>query len=870
MNADAQRTSRLNAWVHACFDGSMARDRPVAWSRHNLVAYGAVHKGAACVVVVPSEHVGCAIDDPITTHLHPPSRAPFFAAGHQASCDLDAPAMVSFSPCGYTLMAFFSISPILTSCDASAVPSETMRAPPTTAVHSEGKVTDSPALTPPVSMPHTYSQPISDASDLLPYDHGVICIWTRPPGTSIAAWSLKQWIPVSPIPSFTNLSGHIIGMHWLDHVRMWKCTDSDASYMRAPSCGPATNVPPAGLASDKMASEQACILVSHVGQVVFVHRANEHAPFRMHVGWLHVPGIYPLPTTYEPTTLHKMFTTLDIRHISITALPNEPILFIAYQCYAHGSVMFMHVSELTFDLHGELSFFIVNPEPPLTMRSPQDSICGTSHAYLMLTAMTWSCLLDGSLVLVFALATDESSFDPLCSSTSLCNTSLYIWNVRRSQSRRIDELRCIFESLPADASHAADDSYRAWRITARSVEHVPGMVISSLLPESSPLPYAGRIYATAFDIQNMGREVWAVLDTRTFSWSVLDKSLPEHALMRSAMALSPCGVLACMCLGPSRHLRMVPLPVSRADVPSLGRLFALSLLRNTSPMDVAMYTRTHHELSPAMLSDVVRATAQALRCDAHSLSQSVRLCPMVEALATCSANWSMHRRSQTLSQLAQMYQTLCAARTDTTYARFGDIYAAGGTSKSFSAASVWPLAHLLRTLTGILEQVAHTALLCNVAGTRPANIPTNTVLDLVLHAPSSRFMYEVLAGACVFARWITHLSLDAWLTHLVPANDRATPHKCEQALTTLANVQAHVRDTLKGTPIDVYRILSFFDAPARPNEPAFWDSWMRAPGPSISEAAWERAQQLGHLHAIRDPCALVRPYTTHLDTSYTL
>ena len=84
MEAEAGRRSRLNAWVHACFDGSMARDRPVAWSRQNLVAYGAVHDGAACVVVVPSECVGCAVDDPVATHLHPPSRGPLFAADRQA------------------------------------------------------------------------------------------------------------------------------------------------------------------------------------------------------------------------------------------------------------------------------------------------------------------------------------------------------------------------------------------------------------------------------------------------------------------------------------------------------------------------------------------------------------------------------------------------------------------------------------------------------------------------------------------------------------------------------------------------------------------------------------------------------------------
>ena len=102
MEAEAGRRSRLNAWVHACFDGSMARDRPVAWSRQNLVAYGAVHDGAACVVVVPSECVGCAVDDPVATHLHPPTRGPLFAADRQAPCDLDAPALVSFSPVSYT------------------------------------------------------------------------------------------------------------------------------------------------------------------------------------------------------------------------------------------------------------------------------------------------------------------------------------------------------------------------------------------------------------------------------------------------------------------------------------------------------------------------------------------------------------------------------------------------------------------------------------------------------------------------------------------------------------------------------------------------------------------------------------------------
>ena len=307
---------------------------------------------------------------------------------------------------------------------------------------------------------------------------------------------------------------------------------------------------------------------------------------------------------------------------------------------------------------------------------------------------------------------------------------------------------------------------------------------------------------------------------------------------------------------------MVPLPVSRADVPSLGALFALSLLRNASPMDVAMYARTHHELSPAMLADVVHATEHALGFDPHSLSQSVRLCPMVEALATCSANLALRQRSHTLSQLAEMHKTLCAARTDATCARLDDIDAAGAASASFAAASVWPLAHVLRALVRLLERVTHTAWHCTALGARPADIRSDAVLELVLHAPTSRWVHDIVAGACVFAHWITHMSPHAWLHELVPAHDRATPPKCEQALTTLANVQAFVRDTLSGSPVDVPRLLALFDAPApSPAPPACWDAWMHAAGRTLSDAAWERARHVGHLHAVRDPHALARLYT---------
>ena len=44
---------------------------------------------------------------------------------------------------------------------------------------------------------------------------------------------------------------------------------------------------------------------------------------------------------------------------------------------------------------------------------------------------------------------------------------------------------------------------------------------------------------------------------------------------------------------------------------------------------------------------------------------------------------------------------------------------------------------------------------------------------------------------------------------------------------------------------------------------------MHAPQPTLSDAAWERARHVRHLHAIRDPLALARLYTPPLDVRET-
>lgn len=889
----ADHKHSINAWMHACFHGSMAMDRPVGWSRHNLVAYGAVHRGSACVAVVPSVHMGKDVADPLVTTLYPPPRAPP-VLNSNALYELDTPSMVSFSPCGYTLTAFFPVSAVLTPCDAAETvpelptsvvyPTQPADPPPLAANSPRAPVFStasmgSPALTPlsftpravphasGAAMPNLESDPLglSSPAPMLPYDHGVVCIWTRDPEAPISAWSLQQWIPVSSHQSFTNLSGFVIDMHWLDNLRMWKCSENE--YTLTPSCGPSMAMPPAGLGLGEAASQQAFVLVSNVGQVVFVHRPQMGEPFRTHMGWLHVPGIYPSPATYEPTTLDKMFAPLDIRRISITALVDEPVLLVAYQSVSLGSAMHVQVSELTFDLHGDLSFFVVSPESPLSMRSPQDSLSGSEHKRLVPTAMAWSCLMDDSLVLLLALATDESAGDPLWSTQLPCDSSLCVWDFRRSQSRRIDELRCMFGHTPTSPS-ALDEGYKAWRITLRASLHMPGMVVSSLISESSPVPHARRMYATLLDMPNRGREVWAVIETDTFKWSCVDACVPEEALMRTMPVVSPCGVLACAQLRPTRRLGVLPLPVGAHGGASVGRLTALSLMRHTSPSDVVLYLCTQQALTPPVLMDTVRACAAALGYTrpALPLSQQAHLFPVVHALCECSADPLLRRhlfaRTQVFDQLVKMHHTLCMARTDTTNARMSDLLLHGFGHDAFRADAVWDLAPVLRAYVGMLESMLATAVQCAAPGARAADIPASSFLELLVHANACRVAHEVLAGVCVFALWVERMPKEAWASMM----QATTPTKCEAALHTLSSIQALVRDTLASSPLHLRRVLPFLE-PASSSDSVFWDSWLHVPSAHTSSAAFERARRLLVIDdAVRDSLALVRRVLYPTDT----
>lgn len=974
INPDAEyQKHRLHVWAHAGFDGSMVPDKPVAWSRQNLVAYGTSDEHGACVLIVPSAcavHGGKVNASQVVARLHPPPRAPPIATS--TPYELDAPSLVSFSPCGHTLLAYFPVMPVLTtneplvpsaslelstplvlpvdqsaavSPSANAMNASMSAATMNAAINTAGASTNasagasaftSPAMTPlatPRGLVRTLSghstSPGMDAlgmgmgsatTSLLPYDHGVLCIWTRtsPSISATDQWILQQWFPVSlpvstlstsgastaaasaaaatgtasslsSVPtaaatgasattppaapstgpsSLSKLSGDMIDVCWLDSARAWKCTETD--FVRAPSSGPSTSVPAAGLPLDKSADEQACVVVSRLGQVVFLHRVHEKSMFRIHIGCLQVPGVYPPPASYEPTTLESVFSAMEIRHVSMATMSDAPILLVAYQSSISGSAMFVNMTELVFELNGDLSYFFINPQSSVTMRSLEEALSGTKHRYQVLTSMSWSRDAGGDLALMFAVATDEGASEPVWSSRSLRDTMLYVWDVRQSQNKRVDELRCIFESSPSQI--ASDETDKAWRITPLTLRHIPGLVLSSIIPACSPVPHAHKIYATAFVMDHMDREIWGTIDTKTYEWTSLEMQVPPHVLMRSSLALSPCGVLACMLIRPGRQLGCLCLPIQSHSIPTLGRLAALSLLRHATPMDVAHFLLRHHALTHDFIIAMVQATANALAFnDNHNnpsgaapltLTQTKLVLPLVLALTSECADTSqrlLHARTCVFVSLFHMYQELSIARHDTTNARFADLL--GHTAyASFHPSTVWTLARILQTLTEWLERALCTAMQCNMPGARPADVPADALLELCLHTNARRLLCEVLSGVCVYTTWIQQLTNESWLS-LLGADVRPSSSKCDAAIHRLWNIQSHIKDILNATPLVLEHVLPFFSVlPRGMNDvAAFWDSWLGVRALHASDAVFDHARNAFEAcdRAILDHVALV-------------
>jgi len=370
----------------AWFDAPEAQNTPAAWSRQGVVAHGVRDEHGAHIALLGD--TGRAVHEAPLVRLFPPTRAP--ALGADMPTQLGAPTMVRFSPCGYTLIAYFpaeTTAPLPPEQAAGAVQIPTaalttltatpMQRTPTATPSSATLVpvpdhvspvptlpsaTASPALT---SMPGTPQaleamNTLPVAPNVIQGDQGVVCLWTRAPYAPVDRWALHQWVPVSYVPTSPGcLHGDVLDALWLGTPRIWKM--EGPTFMREPACGPSTFLPRAALSLDEAQSEQACVLVTRAGQVAFLHRLSGATAawnaFRVHYGALSLASVVPPPPTLDAEQASDLHVPpMAVRRARLCEVPDEPVVLIAYEldsCTPHSAAL--GLTELQIHMDGEMS-----------------------------------------------------------------------------------------------------------------------------------------------------------------------------------------------------------------------------------------------------------------------------------------------------------------------------------------------------------------------------------------------------------------------------------------------------------------------------------------------------------------------------------
>lgn len=372
----------------AWFDAPEAQHEPVAWSRQGLLAHGVCDEHGAHVALLGD--TGRAIHDTPLLRLFPPSRTP--ALGDALPTQLGAPTLLRFSPCGYTLLAYFpaeASAPRAPEASTSAVqiPPSVLPAMPPTPLQPTPTATPassatlapvpdhmspaptlpsaavSPALTPTPATPHAWEAiqtlPLSPPT-VVQSDQGVVCVWIRAPHAPLDRFALHQWVPVAYDASGVGcIHGDVIDALWLGAPRLWKMDGS--TFVREPACGPATFGPNGSPSLNEPQREQACVLVTRAGQVVWLHRLSSamtawHA-FRVHYGCVSLASIMPPPPTLDAEQApDPSASSRAVRRARLVAVPNESVILLAYEpaSCAHDLVE-VRLTELQIQLDGEMS-----------------------------------------------------------------------------------------------------------------------------------------------------------------------------------------------------------------------------------------------------------------------------------------------------------------------------------------------------------------------------------------------------------------------------------------------------------------------------------------------------------------------------------
>ena len=721
------------------------------------------------------------------------ARAPatkLYAPAPPAGGVLARPTLVSFSPCGYTLLAYFPLG---------------------TAPARAGVLAPCTGLTTPIALETGASPtalggtPASVGTSAWHAEQGVVCVWT----CTADVWTLRQALPVcdaESVPTAQALHGHVVDVCWLGTPRAWACDaplDAESvRLVRAPASGPAGLLALPRLPLDRAQDEQAALLFTSTGQVSYWHRLPTRTPsaFRVHHGWLAEPSVLPPPATLE----HSAGERCDawVRRVSCLAaraVPEEEAVLVAYT--AHDAPGIVHVTQLQFAIDGEMSFVVVRALAPLPLATTGLRVDARVPGTPRLAHIAW---VQSERDLELLLALDVHG-----------GTQLVAWTLQRTP--------------PASASPAPDWVRRPLTqyLLPRATAFHPAAHVSALVAPAPRTVYAGVVRGDD--------EAWAgvALDTLALSARV-HAPLPRAARRRTRLAVSPLGVLACAALRPSGALALVALPVPAAPLARCaGRLVALALLQRTSCADVAVWARAHAPLLDALPAVMLEAAHVLALAHTPTLAQQLRLC---EAARELDAHGAVHRRAACLLHLAALHARLAGARTDGRSTPFSACLAADA-AVAFAPSQAWRLADGLQHALALLAAAARHAVVRD-ADTAP---PADPLLELLVFGAPARLLGEVLAGFALFAAHVEHVALAEFARGRTdPAQLRAS---CRSAADELAAVRALVRAATAHAPVDLRAAAAAFAAHAPPDTP--WTVLFAPPAAHGSEAARALA------HAVR-------------------
>ncbi|KOS14961.1 hypothetical protein Malapachy_0950 [Malassezia pachydermatis] len=918
-------------------DGAVASERSVAWSRQNILAYGSQFNDNVCVTL--AAEAGQGLRGRVLARLVPPARVMSMTpSGHPPSV-LGAPTLVSFSPCGHTLLAYFpaipSMSndkdtsttmppslamlssastsmpapaghPIPVAATSASTPTLTSSSLPTfTPVQGPTpNGTASPSITPLPGTPGSTSQgesfSLHATSPPVSNHQGVLCIWTRAEHAPVDQWSLGQWFPVQPVsddlvaPATTTsmLLDDVLDIAWIGEPRRWK--DKEGTYTRLPACGPSVLMPQPSWPLEAIQTEQACVLVTRAGQVAFLHRfgvglSSSFLPsFRMHTAWLDQPSIQPPPPTLDHVAEHSpsRTTLLDVRHVSMTLVPSEPVILVAYMVNPRSvTTPCLHWTELHCQLDGEMSFYAIEPCPsvPLDVASMDGvaSLLPPLQTACPPLTLTWTCTEANTLELWASLLVFASWPDVVQAHRPMSGSVLLAWDVRRQAESRTDLLAASFTRTPSASAIQEEEeeaTLRPWKMVLRKASWVAGHVVTTLLSPSSTLPIAQTSWATAWDCQAPGLEVWGTVDPVSLTWTRQANVPPlsPSTRHRSAMALSPNGVLAAMMTWPAGDMACMALPLlaPTTDPRTSGRLLALSALRGTSATDVAHVVRMH--TSPwtcASLIALMQGVSEALAFSTPqrpipTLAQVVHMLPMVLALTSDAHDAPMVRvfeRTHRLAALAHVHRVLSAARTDCTNARFVHLLLTSSSAQrvSFAPSKVWQLLHALQLTLFWLQQCVCVGWQCGIPGAESRHIPSDPLLEVLVLPAAAHLCHEVLAGLCLVVDWLASVTPAAWLEAIDQEREPSQTitvdaAQCEAALQQLVSVREYAAQLVRASPVHVRHAVDLFTPRVFELTPeAFWEAWLGERPWHTSDAAFRVAQRLQEYPAaVRDPVTL--------------